>query len=98
MLAFLFVGSAFILGPRYVKGRCMEAAARHGIVLTVHDTNYGFGTIELLGTTMRLVDVPEISATAEHVELSLAGLTVDHVSVESMAIAVDGPLEDVATS
>jgi hypothetical protein len=98
LLAFAALVAVVVYLPDLVKRRCIAAAAEQGIALTIGSAQIGFGELHLSNVGFQVTDVPQITGTAQDVDVTLAGLVPKTLSARGVAIAIDGPFETVSAA
>ncbi len=76
--------------PRWVRRQFIEAAAAHGITLTIEDATIEQGGFRLIGLHATADDVPGASASAPEVDVETSGLRPTRLTVRSADIEVSG--------
>lgn len=76
--------------PRWVRRQFIEAAAAHGITLTIEDAKIEQGGFRLLGLHATADDLPGASASAPEVEVETSGLRPTRLTVKGADIEVSG--------
>jgi hypothetical protein len=76
--------------PRWVRREFIEAAAAHGITLTIEDAKIEPGGFRLLGLHATTDDLPGASASAPEVDVETSGLSPTRLTVRGADIEVSG--------
>ena len=76
--------------PRWVRSQFIEAAAAHGITLTIDDAKIEQGGFRLLGLHATVDDVPGASASAPEVDVETSGLRPTRLTVKGADIEMSG--------
>lgn len=76
--------------PRWVRQQFIEAAAAHGITLTIDDAKIEQGGFRLLGLHATAEDLPGASASAPEVDVETSGLRPTRLTVRGADIEVSG--------
>lgn len=76
--------------PRWVRRQFIEAAAAHGITLTIEDAKIEQGGFRLLGLHATADDLPGASASAPEVDVQTSGLRPTRLTVRGADIEVSG--------
>lgn len=76
--------------PRWVRRQFIEAAAAHGITLTIEDAKIEHGGFRLLGLRATADDLPGASASAPEVDVETSGLRPTRLTVRGADIEVSG--------
>ena len=90
VLAIAGVAAAAYWLPRWVRRQFIEAAAAHGITLTIEDAKIEQGGFRLLGLHATADDVPGASASAPEVDVETSGLRPTRLTVKGADIEVSG--------
>jgi hypothetical protein len=76
--------------PRWVRRQVIEAAAAHGITLTIEDAKIAQGGFRLLGLRATADDLPGASASAPELDVETSGLRPTRLTVKGADIEVSG--------
>jgi len=76
--------------PKWVRRQFIEAAAAHGITLTIEDAKIEQGGFRLLGLRATADDLPGASASAPEVDVETSGLRPTRLTVRGADIEVSG--------
>jgi hypothetical protein len=76
--------------PRWVRRQFIEAAAAHGITLTIEDAKIEQGGFRLLGLHATADDLPGASASAPEVDVETSGLRPTRLTVRGADVEVSG--------
>ncbi|HEX8795148.1 MAG TPA: hypothetical protein VF765_29575 [Polyangiaceae bacterium] len=76
--------------PRWVRRQFIEAAAAHGITLTIEDARIDQGGFRLLGLHATAEDLPGASASAPEVDVETSGLRPTRLTVRGADVEVSG--------
>jgi hypothetical protein len=90
VLAAALAGVLMWLLPWYVRRVCVEAAAAHGIVLTVDDVELGRRGFHLLGVHATATALPGASAQAPQIDVETTGLRPDRMTVHGAEVTLTG--------
>jgi hypothetical protein len=85
----------FFVLPIVIRSRCVATAAERGVALTIDHVDIGLGEVRLVQVAFTLNGVPELSAKATDAQVTLAGLAPVTATVHGLAIAIDGPVDQV---
>ena len=85
----------FLVLPIVLRSRCIAMAADRGITLTIDHVDIGVGDVQLVKVGFALDGVPQLTAHADDAQVTLSGLTPSNATVHGLAVAIDGPVEDV---
>jgi hypothetical protein len=100
LLAIAGAAAAAYLLPRWVRRQFIEAAAAHGITLTIEDAKIEQGGFRLLGLRATAADLPGASASAPELDVETSGLRPTRLTVKGADIEVSGawsPAENALT-
>jgi len=81
--------AAWVL-PWYVRRECVEAAATHGITLSVDQVKIDTAGFRLLGVDATADAMPGVRARAPEVEVTTRGLRPDRMTVRGAELALAG--------
>jgi len=90
LLAIAGAAAAAYWLPRWVRRQFIEAAAAHGITLTIEDAKIEQGGFRLLGLRATAADLPGASASAPELEVETSGLRPTRLTVKGADIEVSG--------
>ncbi len=76
--------------PRWVRRQFIEAAAAHGITLTIEDARIEQGGFRLMGLRATADDLPGATASAPEVDVETSGLRPTRLTVRGADIEVSG--------
>ena len=81
--------------PWYVRRECVEAAAAHGITLTIDDVDVGTAGFHLLGVHATSAALPGARAQAPDIEVQTTGLHADKMTVKRAELTLTGSFRTV---
>ncbi len=90
VLAGLATAASTWVLPWYVRQRCIDVAAEHGIDLSVDHAQMDSGGFRLLGVRAELAAVPGARAQASAVEVATSGLRAQKMTVRGAEVTVEG--------
>jgi hypothetical protein len=84
--------------PRYVKQKCIDAAAAEGVSITIGSAQIGWGEVHLTEVGFKIDDVPQITGIASDVDVTLSGFTPETLAARGVGITIDGPSEEISAA
>lgn len=86
------VGAAVVVWvlPWYVRRECVEAAAAHGIALTIDDVTLGSMGFQLIGVHATSAALPGAKAQAPEIDVQTTGLHPDRMTVKRAELTLTG--------
>jgi hypothetical protein len=81
--------------PWYVRHKCVETAAAHGIALEVDGAEMTMSGFRLLGVRATAAAVPEARAQAPEVDVETSGLRPQRMTIRRGELALRGPVSAV---
>jgi hypothetical protein len=90
LLAIAGAAAAAYWLPRWVRRQFIEAAAAHGITLTIEDAKIEEGGFRLLGLHATAAELPGASASAPELDVETSGLRPTRLTVKGADIEVSG--------
>jgi hypothetical protein len=93
------IASAAVLWllPAFVRRECVDAAAAHGIVLSIDEARSDYGAFRLIGVHVTAVDVPNARVEAPEVRVETKALRPRLVTVAGADVTLDGPWRNIAS-
>ncbi|MGD0526531.1 MAG: hypothetical protein ABSE49_15390 [Polyangiaceae bacterium] len=76
--------------PWYVRRECIEAAAAHGIALTIDDVSLEPGGFQLVGVHATATAIPGARAEAPEIDVQTTGLQPDRMTVRRATLTLAG--------
>ncbi len=92
----LLVGAGVWYAPLYVLQRCIQAAARQGVSLSVQHVTLRPHAILLTGVKATAPAVPALSAAASEVEVALSGVHAQGVTARNIELTLSGTLDELS--
>ena len=91
------VGAAVVVWvlPWYVRRECVEAAAAHGIALTIDDVTLGAAGFQLIGVHATSAALPGAKAQAPEIDVQMTGLHPDRMTVRRAELTLTGSYRTV---
>ncbi len=90
-------GATVWLLPRWVKDQVIEAAAAHGVTLTVEDAGFDGSGFRLTGLRASAADLPGASAQAPELVVETQSLKLSKLTLRAAVLTLDGPWSRVDT-
>ena len=82
--------------PAYVRRECVEAAAAHGIALSIDEARSDYGAFRLIGVHVTAADVPNARVEAPEVRIETKALRPRLVTVAGADVTLDGPWKNIS--
>jgi hypothetical protein len=96
VVGLLLLGLRGLFLPGYIKSTAIEAAAAHGVTLTVADASVSSTGVLLSGLTAKLTGVPQISFSIASADVRSVWSSPVRVVLGKTEIAVDGDVQAVS--
>ncbi len=90
-IAAIAAGAAVYLLPRWVRDQVIEAAAAHGVTLTVEGAGFEGSGFRLTGLRASAADLPGTSAEAPELVVETQSLKLSKLTLRAAVLTLDGP-------
>jgi hypothetical protein len=83
--------------PAYVRRECVNAAAAHGIALSIDEARSDYGAFRLIGVHATAADAPNTRVEAPEVRVETKALRPRLVTVAGADVTLDGPWKNISS-